>query len=250
MKAFLFLLLSCSLCLGQYMPMADPAFLDGAKYEASPNQSAAQYISDSFTRTDSATVGGDWTSETDTASLLAVSGNALVYTDAESPQTAAYVQKTATPSGETWIQFTFSVNTLDIAPNGNRIFLKAFAGSANVFWFKVADLGSTSQAKYYSLVSFNDGGASAENAGGYSPVVAVDTVYTIKIRYKPSTAVGANNGILQVWVNGVQKVNRSTDDTDTLAITHVTFGQMSTSTFTVAPVVTLDSFQWRGDDSF
>lgn len=227
--------------------LSDPAFV--ASLNIPTSGPSAPIFSDNFNRADSSTVGGPWTSEVDASGVLGISSDALQYYDAASPQASAYVVYTHTETGETWMQFTFNLDLLDIASGGSRSLLEVrTAAGANIFTFKLFDCAAVSETTCYSFATFDDAASITEHA--VNPPLVAGVTYTVKIRYKCATSAGANDGIFEGYIDGVRKTNITNGDTDTLQIGSIRLGQMSTSAFTTAATLRMDDFVWRYDDNF
>lgn len=218
---------------------------------------AASFIEDSFTRGDSATVGGDWTAETDTGGLLAISGNTLVRT--HSTTTASYVSFTkADAVTEGYLLFKFKVSDTDTGGNAGKSYLFSLRDESDEQSLYV--IAENDASGVWTKLNFNyktDAGASAAVAGAYVLSPTDDTYVWIKVYWKIATDVDTSDGIARLstsndGVTFTERIAATNLDFYTYAdMKYLRFGTVATSTWTGTTFTqTWDDVEWRADDCF
>lgn len=157
-------------------------------------------FSDYFNRTDSGTIGGSWTSETDTGSLLSVSSNKLVW-NGTATYTAGYVEKTFGLSYYKWkVSTKFKVNSISTDTSGRiaRIFIGRTSSSDNAY-IDIKSNGTTSYNQIIARIK-DEGGTFVDTAASYT--FANDTEVTIEMTVTTATGASTNDGSVDLKVNG------------------------------------------------
>ena len=73
----------------------------------------------------------------------------------------------------------------------------------------------------------NDGGGWTNSSWTNVSDAPIDTPHSIELDWQAATAVGANNGSLTLWIDGVQNASLTGVDNDTRRIIHVQLGAVS-----------------------
>jgi len=118
-------------------------------------------------------------------------------------------------------RFYFDLNTITMASNNAHFLLYGYTGSSTVVLrLELLRIGSVYQIKSSLLTD-----ASAWSSS--SALTISDGPHVIEFDYKVATAVGANNGNLTLWIDGVQQTNLTGVDNDTRRIDRVRLGPVS-----------------------
>jgi hypothetical protein len=198
-------------------------------------------FSDNFNRADSGTLGGSWT-DTDTVPKMGITNNAMVIS--HSSATTAYgTASTGDTTATKYVSFSFQLSSVTFTTAFSQDIICRGSGTQDAWKFGI----NTKAAGAYDTVqlsSFND--AFGETPSTFTPTLNASTVYTVKIQYTPSTAPGANNGIVRLWWNG----NTGAPDLEQTNVDSDIVGQMSGWDFgakewntTGTMVETLDDFR-------
>ena len=147
-----------------------------------------------------------------------------------------YVTRDTPPLKEAWLMYRFNLLpgyswTKDQSIIGSGITDGAFVGVVNLMgspMFRVR----------------------VERDGGFDyyvpamPAIAEGIWHDIKIHVKSATAAGANDGLVEIWINGVQIFNASGIDNDTKTIKKLTMGNAFYAPSSVAMRLALDDVRF------
>jgi len=123
------------------------------------------------------------------------------------------------PSAETSyrMRFYFDPNSIVMAKGNDHAIFNAYDGAGNVA--ARVDFGYNRNYQVYAGLVRDAG--SWVNSGWMN---LSDAPHTIEIEWRASTAAGANNGVLTLWVDGVQRASLTGIDNDTKRIENVRLG--------------------------
>lgn len=207
----------------------------------------ADLFSDGFESGDTSA----WSSETDTETDLSVTeASALVGTyglAALIDSTTAMYVTDLTPVAEKRYRcrFYFDVNTLNL-PDVKNVTLFAGYNSSNTiqFWVKVVGKWIT-DAVYYTIEAgdYKDG-AYGCNTSTYT---ITDAPHYIEVDWQASSAPGANDGFIELLIDGVSKETKSGIDSDTEQIDYIRFGAVAVSNVAITGTYYLDAFASNDD---
>jgi hypothetical protein len=126
------------------------------------------------------------------------------------------------PNAETRYRarFYFDPNSISMANGDLHRFFYGYSGSSKI----VLRLEFRRNSNTYQIRPglLNDGGSWVNGTW----VTITDAPHSIEIDWRAATAVGANNGGLTLWIDGVQKANLTADN-DTLRIDRVRLGAVN-----------------------
>lgn len=161
-----------------------------------------------------------------------------------------YVKETlASNYAEGWCQFTIlSDDVTGLGTNWTTNYFFEVYDTASVLQLRLgwSTNGSGNYWQYYLIYNADTGYTTAT----YLTPPAASTVYTIKVYYKKATAAGANDGQIDVYINGTRQINVTGIDMDTrngwgqCRLGAPTWGTAGTFNTTV------DSWVWRENDCF
>ena len=83
--------------------------------------------------------------------------------------------------------------------------------------------------------------------GSTSYVAMTDAPHILEFDWKSATAVGANDGYLTIWIDGVQVRNNTNIDNDTRRIDRITMGAISGMDAGTSGTIYFDAFESRRD---
>lgn len=217
---------------------------------------AASFIEDAFTRGDNATVGGDWTAETDTGGLLAISSNTLLLT--HSATTAAYVSFTKAAAVTTgYAVFKFKVSDIHVHDSsGTSNYLAMFRDGSDEIGLQVYGITTIGGNWDKIQIVYRADTGSYVEAGIYDLNPSADTWYWFKIYWNSATDVDTSDGDITLWTS-----TDGTNYTQRFAVTNLDFytyadlkyfrlgnivGIWNQTDYTMS----FDDVEWRADDCF
>jgi len=213
----------------------------------------ASYFEDAWTGDNNSDAAHSiWTSETDTGGLLALTGNAMVFTQTAS--TGAYVYKTlGLAYTESWIQFTVAWSDEVMGGNGtSNTFYRALDGASNNGLYIKTINNSAGTIISLQLLFYNDSNISTSVGSVYTFTPVDGQIYTVKIYSKIASDVDTNNGIIRGYIDGTLRFEATNLDWFTYAdLKTLQNGNIyNTNTNTSGKTITFDNFEFRGDDCF
>ena len=201
-------------------------------------------FSDDFNRTDSGAVGGNWDSETDTASQLSIAGNTMLYTGTGVTTLAYVTENLVTNYYKYKVLFTFKINSLTVSAN-NRIRLLELRNAAGII--SLLDLEATSGTinKLRTDIEKEDW-TNVTTSTAYS--FAADTEYAVEIIVSTATGADANDGTYEVKLNGSTVYSGTGLDTYSRHCSQIGRLGMGYTITGITNVLTFDSFDFQEGD--
>lgn len=184
-----------------------------------------------------------WTSEVDPlgnlqittgAALNGTRGLSALITD----QTDMYVSDT-TPANETRYRARFYLDPNSITMGAGETFTINLGRSSNGAAYHVQLNYSNTLGYRIRPTVFTDAGT--YTAGSYYQIS--DAVHYIEIDWKASTAPGANNGYLQLWIDGTSQGTISSVDNDTKRVDEVRLGAVQNIDEGTSGTIYLDKYE-------
>jgi hypothetical protein len=212
---------------------------------------SASYFSDNFDRANSATVGGTWTSETDTGSLLSIDTNKMLLT--HSAATNAIMNKNlGTTYTELWVQFKITFNVVTGLGAWTDLYVIDIQDSGGPSAMAYLAINNNSSGNVYQATLWykDDAGTSQDLAFAWVP--SINTEYTLKFYFKVSATTSSNDGIVKMWIDGANKIDQSALDFSYSSkdFRYVQLGNLGSNLTSTTLTVKFDDFNVRGDDCF
>lgn len=135
-----------------------------------------------------------------------------------------YIRKTSPAQTDITVEFTFCIKSLDTWAAGNYIDFVLLAAAGNVCGVGIRNDGGTTKLRSW----YNDD-TPAKNDVSPDVEIAIGNFYRLRLRWKASSAVAADDGLLKVWLEGISVVDQSSLDNDTHTITQGDFGNAECS---------------------
>lgn len=128
-------------------------------------------------------------------------------------ETNSFFVQTYTSQTEVWCSFEWTIGADTVLPSG-AIFGGGLTEGGGV---TIATLGLIqSSGLKFSAAYRTDSGT--ESVTVSSPLPVVGTKYTVTCHYKSATAVAANDGIVQIWIDTALVLDLSNVDSDTVTV--------------------------------
>lgn len=155
---------------------------------------------DDFNRADSATVGGSWTSETDTSSLLSITGDALVW-NGSSTNTAGYVEKILGSNYYRYkVSFVIKLGSTTTSTSNSVIrVVNLLNDSGNSSYFGIKSNGSTTINSIITDITKEDF-TTINTTTNFA--FNANATYNVEIIVTTSTSATANDGTYEVKIDG------------------------------------------------
>jgi hypothetical protein len=176
-------------------------------------------------------------SVTPSAALVGLQGMRVVINDSN----ALYVTDD-TPNAESRYRarFYFDPNSITMASGDAHIIFSSLMGtSTNMFRVEFRQSSGTYQLRAKLLL---DDGNTWVNSDW---VTTSDAPHAIEFDWQASTAAGANNGSLAVWIDGIQQAGLTGVDNDTLRVDRVRLGAITALDATTSGTYYFDAFESR-----
>lgn len=149
------------------------------------------------------------------AALNGTYGMSLVINDT----TDMYLTDTTPAADKTYrARFYIDPNTLTMANNNEITVLQALSFGSQVMFVVL---------KYTTVLGYIIYAATRDDASGFTFINAnsiSDAVHYVEVFWKASTAPGANNGYLELFIDGSSAGTITNTDNDTRSVTDVRFG--------------------------
>ena len=130
-------------------------------------------------------------------------------------------------NNEIWAMWDFSVDSAGLSfPASARIGgsgFSPFGGNAGITLGIINDAGTV---KFYSQY-FTDGGTVSTTHD--TPAFSLDTAHHVVANWKESSGPGANDGVVQLFVDNEELISLSDVDSDTAAVNRILMGNTFTS---------------------
>jgi hypothetical protein len=84
---------------------------------------------------------------------------------------------------------------------------------------------------------------SGESNSAISETITLGNTYYIELYYKIASGAGANDGVVQCWINGVSKVNLTNVDNDTLTFDRLRAGEWGNRVPTNGSILSVDDIK-------
>jgi hypothetical protein len=154
--------------------------------------------------------------------------------------TVIYVQDDS-PNAESRyrMRFYFDPNSISMANNNVHNIFIGYAGTTTA----VVQI----ELRYYSG-SYQLRADARDDGGTWryaSYVTLTDGPHFIELDWKAATAAGANDGVLTLWIDGVQRTSLTTLDTDTRRIDRARLGAVGSLDVGTSGTYYFDAFESR-----
>lgn len=205
-----------------------------------------QVYADDFDRADSGTVGGSWTSETDTGPYLGIVSNTLQYTS--SATTAGYVEK---DFGTTYmnhqLSFDWSISTVTTDASNRPYYIASLRnGSASNSVIIVVKSTSTT-LNTVALTWYDEAGTATTSSQSYT--FAAGTTYSFDLETSTSTGSSTNNGTLTLKINGSAVISLTGLDTYGRQVRYARVGNIYTESTGFSRTLTWDNVYFGENDA-
>jgi RHS repeat-associated protein len=187
-----------------------------------------------------------WSSSvTDSGNLAVSTGAALSGADGLQltldDNTAIYVQDN-TPSAESRYRarFYFNPNSVTMVEGNTQQLLCGYTSAGGLVFCVIFQRAGGD----YRVSAYDKTDTGAQPSAGYRILNNAPQAHLVEVDWQGSSAAGANNGVLTVWVDGLQNNILSGVDNDTLRVEYVRFGAplgVSTGTRGVEFIDTFES---------
>jgi hypothetical protein len=146
------------------------------------------------------------------------------------------------PSAETRyrVRFHFDPNSIPMALGNAHLILVGLGGNGNML---VLQLELRFQSAGYEVRALLANDAKGSSSTGWIPIS--DAPHALELDWRAATAVGANNGGLTFWIDGVQRADVTGVDNDTRRIDQVRLGAVSGIDNGTRGTYFLDAFESR-----
>lgn len=138
-------------------------------------------------------------------------------------------------------RFYFDPNTVSMASSDVHTIFVGRTNSSAVFNVQLNNNTGTSSGYRIRVQIFNDVGG---NTNGTYFTLA-DSSHAIEVDWQAATGVGANNGSITLWIDGVSKETISAVDNDTLRVEETRMGPLTGIDVGTSGTVYFDSFESR-----
>jgi len=118
-------------------------------------------------------------------------------------------------------RFYFDPNSIPMVNNDAHIIFKGYAGAST----EVLKVEFRKSGVDYQIRASVSNDASAFTSSNFFTIT--DALHSIEIDWRASTAPGANNGGLTLWIDGVQQVDLTGVDNDTWRVDSARLGALS-----------------------
>lgn len=188
-----------------------------------------------------------WSAETDAENdLIVTTASALVGTwglaaliDNTTSMYVRDVQSAAEPRYRA--RFYFDPNSVSMASSDVHTIFVGRTNTSAAFNVQFNNNTGTSSGYRIRVQIFNDAGGNTN--GTYFTLS--DAPHTIEVDWQKATSVGANNGTLTLWMDGVSKETISAVDNDTLLVEEARLGPLTGIDAGTAGTVYFDAFESR-----
>jgi hypothetical protein len=208
-------------------PLPDPIFADG-------------FESGSLSAWSSSTTDSGNLSVSSTAALVSTQGMQALINDNNS---VFVTDDRPTAEARYRVRFYFDPNSITMASSdAYLIFLGRTANGTSTGATVLQVELRYSGGKYQIRALISDDGTAFTSSGWFT---ISDAPHSIELDWRASTAVGANNGGLTLWIDGVQQANVTGIDNDTRRIESVRLGAVSGVDTTTRGTAYFDAFESR-----
>lgn len=154
--------------------------------------------------------------------------------------TAIYVSD-ATPANETRYRarFYFDPNSISMS-SGNSFYMFYGYNAANTVLLRI-EFRYASGTYQLRVNTLNDSGTWLST----TYINLSDSVHYVEIDWRASSAAGANNGVVTLWLDGVQRANLTGVDNDTRRIDRVSLGVVAGIDSRTRGTLFIDAFESR-----
>jgi hypothetical protein len=137
------------------------------------------------------------------------------------------------------VRFYFDPNSLSMASGDTFMLFRGFMGTST----SILQVPFRNSSGSYQLrgALLNDSSVFLTT----SWFTISDAPHAIELDWRAATGVGANNGSLTLWIDGIQQASLSGVDNDTLRIDRVRLGALSTIPTGTSGTYYLDTFESR-----
>lgn len=203
-----------------------------------PAETYTQVFADDFNREDSGTVGGSWTSETDTGSLLGIVSNTMQW--AGDVAASGYVTTDLVSSYyKSKAEVDFKTSTLSATSGGSIQFLQT-RNASNANSAIVAIKATSTTLNQVDLIWYDEAGTATTASQAYTFVA--DTSYTITLEASVATGSSTNDGTITVLINGTPVISLTGLDTYTRQVRYARAGMIYTAMTGTSRTLTFDDF--------
>jgi uncharacterized protein YegP (UPF0339 family) len=122
-------------------------------------------------------------------------------------------------------RFYFDPNTIAMASNDNHLIFLGRTANGTAAGTTILQLELRYSAGKYQLRALILNDATAFTSSGWTTIT--DAPHAIELDWRASTAAGANNGGLTLWIDGVQQANIANIDNDTRRMESVRLGALT-----------------------
>lgn len=213
---------------------------------SAPASAYTDVYQDDFNRSDSGTVGGSWTSETDTGPLLGIVSNTMQW-GPSAAYTAGYVTKdfgTAYLKSKTEVDV--KISTLTTSSGGYVQFVQV-RNSANATTATVQLKATGTAINQISLVWYDEAGVATTVSEDYAFVAG--TFATVTLEISAATGASTNDGAITVSVGGAQLISLTGLDTYGKTARYARSGMISLPLAGTERTLTLDNFYFGENDA-
>jgi len=141
-------------------------------------------------------------------------------------------------------RFYFDPNTITMAKNDAHLIFLGRTANGTVTGATVlqVEFRMSANGAYQLRALISDDGTTFSSSGWFS---ITDAPHPIELDWRASTAAGANNGSLTLWIDGVQKASVTGIDNDTRRIESVRMGALTGIDTTTRGTYYFDAFESR-----